>query len=196
MVAVSFLDSPPEGLEERAERDKYCYFLGLARTEGPFYIPAENIDCPLARYHLALGPADFESLPDTLVDWGDAADRGAALRFLRSGARLARAYEYIAFFGCGQANFDPDLVVRVCTVEQGYLAARAHTAATGQRINASISGVGAACGECTAYVLVNEAPTVSLGCGGSRPRIGMEEGELLLAAPFGSRLQEMLMRGT
>jgi len=37
-------------------------------------------------------------------------------------------------------------------------------------------------------------PTVSVGCNGSRPGINLEEDELLLAAPFGSRMSQLMIK--
>ena len=55
-----------------------------------------------------------------------------------------------------------------------------------------MAGVGGACGECTGYVLATGEPVVSLACDGSRPRIGMEDGELLMACRSESPMREVL----
>lgn len=59
------------------------------------------------------------------------------------------------------------------------------------RINASLSGIGVACGECTAYPLVTGKVNVSVGCNGSRPGVGLKQGELFLAFPANSKMVEI-----
>lgn len=63
---------------------------------------------------------------------------------------------------------------------------------TGYRINASLSGIGAACGECTVYPLITGKENVSLGCYGSRPGVNLKEDELLLAFQGSSKMIELL----
>jgi len=67
-------------------------------------------------------------------------------------------------------------------------------ARTGERIEASLSGIGAACGECTAYPLVVGRANISVGCNGSRPGVGLKNKELLFALPAGSKLAEVAIR--
>ena len=58
-----------------------------------------------------------------------------------------------------------------------------HTTRTGKRLAASVSGLGAACGECTVYPLATGQVNLSLGCKGCRPAMALDESQMLLAAP-------------
>ena len=57
------------------------------------------------------------------------------------------------------------------------------TSLTGESIEGPISGVGAMCGECTAYPIHTGKPNVSLGCTGSRPAVKLKHDELFFALP-------------
>jgi uncharacterized protein (DUF169 family) len=93
------------------------------------------------------------------------------------------------------ADSIPDLVICICSAEESQRLLAKHTAQTGRRLKPSVSGIGAACGECTAYVLVEGLPSVSLACAGSRRHMQMQEGEVLVAAPWGSAMAEVLSGG-
>ncbi len=192
LIGVSFPEQRPSGVEELHEHEAYCRFIGIARERGPFFIPADNVNCPLARYHLAIGERDLEGMTETLLRWGHSVDRDTAVAFLESAVRLTRPFRYILFFRYPHEPLEPDLLIRVCKVEEALRIVRAYSGATGERVNSPLSAEGAACGECTSYVLMEGAPTLSVGCGGSRPKIGLAADEVLVAAPFGSTMGDLL----
>ncbi len=119
--------------------------------------------------------------------------RWRANRFLAEATRMHRDFSHIAFFPAPLPEVEPDLLLLVCEVEPAQRIARRYVAHKGQPMRSPIGGVGAACGECTACVLEGQRPVVSLGCGGSRPRIGLAPGEALVAAPKGSLVYDMLL---
>jgi uncharacterized protein (DUF169 family) len=80
------------------------------------------------------------------------------------------------------------VIIKVGTADEIMSIIQRFSALTGMRVSASLSGIGAACGECTAYPLVTGRENVSLGCYGSRPGVGLKEGELLLAFPNSSKM--------
>jgi uncharacterized protein (DUF169 family) len=193
IVGVSFLKNPPTSLRQLPTRDKHCHFIGRVRESEPFYIPAGNINCPLARFHLGVDKSVLKSLAQTLVGWTDAVDEKTGLKFLKSAYRLNRPYRYIAYF-CYPANgLKPDVVIKICNAEEAQHMVQRYSALTGERVNSPISGIGAACGECTAYVLMTGLPVVSVGCNGSRPGINLRGEELLVAAPVGSTMSQLLI---
>ncbi|MFO8008740.1 MAG: DUF169 domain-containing protein [Candidatus Brocadiia bacterium] len=192
LMGVSFVRRPVDGWPVPADSDKYCAFIGRARRGERFCVPAENISCPLARFHLGVGRTSLDELADTLVGWGDAADRQRGLRFLEEATRLQRDFSHIAFFPTPVPGIAADLLVLACQAETAQPIVRRHTARTARPIHSPVSGVGAACGECTAYVLERGEPVVSLGCGGSRPAIGLAPGEVLISAPQGTPMYDTL----
>jgi uncharacterized protein (DUF169 family) len=193
IVGISFLQKPPTSLRQLQIKDKHCHFIGRARESKPFYIPAENISCPLAKFHLGIGKTDLKSLAETLVSWTDAVDQKTGLKFLNSAYRMNQPYEYIAYFGYPANGLKPDVIIRICNPEEIQQIAQRYSSLTGQRVDSPISGIGAACGECTAYVLMRGLPVISVGCNGSRPGINLRNNELLLAAPLGSIISRLMI---
>lgn len=193
LVGISFHQAVPTGLQQLTAKDEHCRFIGRARQGRPFYIPAENISCPLARFHLGIGKPDLKGLARTLVAWADAVDQQTGLKFLKSAYRVSQPCKYITYFSYPGNGLKPDVIIRICNAEKIQQIVQRYSSLTGERVNSAISGIGAACGECTAYVLMTGLPIVSVGCNGSRPGINLAADELLLAAPFGSRLSELMI---
>jgi uncharacterized protein (DUF169 family) len=136
---------------------------------------------------------DLKNLAEILVSWTDAVDQDTGLKFLRSAYRMNQTYKYIAYFSYPEKGLKPDVIIRICNPEETQQIVQRYSALTGVRVDSPISGIGAACGECTAYVLMRGLPTVSVGCNGSRPGINLRDDELLLAAPFGSRISRLMI---
>jgi len=193
LIGISFHQTAPTTVRELTTNDKHCHFIGRARQGEPFYIPAENISCPLARFHLGIENMDLKSLAEILVTWTDAVDKDTGLKFLRSAYRMNQPYKYIAYFSYPEKDLKPDVIIRICNPEETQQIVQRYSALTGARVDSPVSGIGAACGECTAYVLMRGLPTVSVGCNGSRPGINLRDDELLLAAPFGSRISRLMI---
>jgi len=193
LVGISFLQNPPTSLHQLPTKDKHCHFIGRARESEPFYVPAGYISCPLARFHLGIDKPDLKNLAETLVGWTDAVDQDTGLRFLKSAYRVNKPYKYISYFCYPKKGLNPDVMIRICNPEETQQIVQRYSSLTGERVNSPISGIGAACGECTAYVLMTGLPTVSVGCNGSRPGINLRDEELLVAAPVGSTMFQLLI---
>jgi len=194
LIGISFSQIAPATVRQLTTKDKHCHFIGRARQGERFYIPAENISCPLARFHLGIEKPDLKSLAETLVGWTDAADQNTGLKFLKSAYRMNQPYKYIAYFSYPENGLKSDVMIRICNPEEIQQIVQRYSALTGKRVDSPISGIGAACGECTAYVLMRGLPTVSVGCNGSRPGMNLRDDELLLAAPFGSRMFQLMIK--
>jgi uncharacterized protein (DUF169 family) len=192
IIGISFLQNPPTSLRQLPTKDKHCHFIGRAREGESFYISAENISCPLARFHLGIDKPDLKNLAQTLVGWTDAVDQETGLKFLNSAYRMNQRYKYIAYFTYPANNLKPDVIIRICNPQEIQQIVQRYSSLTSQRVDSPISGIGAACGECTAYVLMRELPVVSVGCNGSRLGINLRDDELLLAAPFSSKMSRLM----
>ncbi len=193
LIGISFHQAIPTAVHKLTTNDKHCHFIGRAREGKPFYIPAENISCPLAKFHLGIEKTDLKNLAETLVSWTDAVDQKTGLKFLNSAYRMNQLYKYIAYFGYPANGLKPDVIIRICNPEEIQQIVQRYSSLTGQRVDSPISGIGAACGECTAYVLMEGLPVISVGCNGSRPGINLRGNELLLAAPFGSTMAQLMI---
>jgi len=192
LIGISFHQTAPTAVRQLTTNDKHCRFIGRARENEPFYVPAENISCPLAKFHLGIEKPDLKSLAHTLVGWADAVEEETGLKFLNSAYRMNQPYKYIAYFNYPEASLKPDVIIRICNPEEIQQIVQRYSSLTGQKVDSPISGIGAACGECTAYVLMTGLPVVSVGCNGSRPGINLRDDELLLAAPFGSEMSRLM----
>ena len=178
LMGISLCRTAPAGLQQLTVEDKHCHFIGRARKSGPFYISMQNISCPLARFHLGIGKPDLKNLPGILVGWGDAADQETALSILNSACRITTPFKYVAYFSYPAETLNPDVIIKICNPQETQQIVKRYSSLTGESVNSPISGIGAACGECTAYVLTKQLPTVSVGCGGSRPGINLEDDEI------------------
>lgn len=193
VIGITLCQTEPAGLQQLTTEDKHCRFIGRARNSEPFYIPVQNISCPLARFHLGIGEPDLKNLPGILVGWGDAENQQTALNFLNSVCRITTPFKHIAYFSYPADSLKPDVIIKICNPRQAQQIVRRYSSLTGESVNSPISGIGAACGECTAYVLTKQLPTASVGCGGSRLGINLEDDELLLAAPFDSTMSRLII---
>ncbi|MEA1928241.1 MAG: DUF169 domain-containing protein, partial [Candidatus Auribacterota bacterium] len=178
---------PPVGIPWLDTRDEHCRFIGRAR-KGAFYISSENVSCPLARFYLGIGRTDREKLARILVSWGDADNYSAGRAYLEEGICLDRCSPYLVYFPYPTRDLKPAVLIMIGDADEIQVMVQEMCARTGERINSSLSGIGAACGECTAYPLVTGKANVSVGCNGSRPGIGLKSGELLFALPFNNKI--------
>lgn len=196
VVGISFREEKPSGILRLSSNDKHCHFIGKAKRGEAFYISAENISCPLARFYLGIGLKDLKELSRTLVSWNDAIDEKVGLSYLSFAIRFKKSKGYIIYFAYPYQELKPDVIIKIDSPDQIMFTIQKFSSLTGVRINASLSGIGAACGECTVYPLVTRKANVSVGCYGSRPGVGLEKEELFLAAPFNSKMAEvMITRG-
>ena len=171
----------------RAKRPlKHCSAVGLARTGERFYVQNNDISCPLARYNLGLEEPDdkfMHELARTLVGWGDANTQDIGLKYLQSRPKLPYAKKYILYFPVPDNEYEPDVIIEISNPHELMLRVRELTARTGDSIGGFMSGVGAMCGECTAYPILTGKPNISVGCTGSRPGAELKRDELFLAIP-------------
>jgi len=194
-IGITLSETAPTGLYRQSSRGRHCEFAGKARKGKAFLVVSTSISCPLARYYLGLDPPEGETMEQlirALMAWKDAKDRETAGRFLESLPVLAYpGKRYILYVPIapgseenGTLDVRPDVVVMIGTTEEVLEIVRRNTFLTGERVASTISGIGALCGECTAYPLATGKMNVSVGCEGSRCCMGLKNGEMLLAMPF------------
>jgi uncharacterized protein (DUF169 family) len=170
----------------------HCALMGRALRGEALQVSVEDVTCPLARHYLGLEQPRPEGVRKAICAWGDAADEEVAAAYLEDGWRLDEPSPFIVYFPYPSGNLEPHLLVKIGSpLELGRLV-NEHTRRTGRRLTATVSGLGAACGECTVYPLMTGEANVSLGCGGCRPAMQIEDTDLLLAAPRGSVMFEIL----
>lgn len=196
LIGISFRRAKPSGIPRLISSDKHCSFLGKARKESAFYISKDEISCPLAKFYLGIEQPDLKGLANILVDWDDAISEAIGVDYLKSAIRIKEAKEYIMYFNYPHQNLEPDVMIKIGSPNEIQIIIQRFSSLTGERVNASLSGIGAACGECTAYPLVTKKVNVSVGCYGSRPGVNLKKEELLLACPSNSKMAEILIKGS
>lgn len=194
IVGISFRQKPPSEISRANIKDKHCSFIGKAKEGNIFYISKDNISCSLAKFYLGIGNSDLKDLSNILVSWDDAISEEIGINYLKSAICIKDKIEYIIYFSYPCQNLKPDIIIKIGNPEQIQILIQKFSSLTGMRVNASLSGIGAACGECTAYPFVTKKVNVSVGCYGSRPGVALKKEELILAAPFNSKMAEILLR--
>jgi uncharacterized protein (DUF169 family) len=192
MIAIKLLREPLEGLPVARRRRTHCAHIGRAREGIPMQVDIERLSCPLARYNFGMDKPDAARVARYLTATGDLASREAADAYLDSAVRLSEPPAYVAYFAFPHGDLEPDVLVEVARPGELVGLLQEYTRRTGRRLVASVSGLGAACGECTVIPLVSGRANVSLGCGGCRPQMDMDEDDLLLAAPAGTLLFDLM----
>ena len=192
IVGLSLTIEEPVGISYLEESDSHCHFIHRAREGNSFYIRGEDISCLLARFYLGIESSNLKSLASILVGWNDSHDEDTALRYLESAPRLEACPRYIIYFPYPHESLRPDVIIKIGSPSDIMSLVQRFSSFTGVRVQALISGIGAACGECTAYPIVTGRETISLGCYGSRPEMGLRDGELLLAFSSSSKMAEIL----
>ena len=191
LIGINFREVTPAGIPRVRFQDRYCHFIGRARQGDTFYVCRDDISCPLARFYLGIGHTGLKNLADVLIGWNDSINQEVALKYLSSAQVLEACQKYITYFPYPQNDLSPDVIVKIGTADEIMNIVQKLSSLTGMRISASLSGIGAACGECTAYPLVTGEANVSVGCTGSRPGARLKEGELFLAFPANSKIVEI-----
>jgi len=202
-IGIAIVKKSPSGIKRVKSLDKHCHFVGQAREGAILYAKSEDISCPLARFYLGL-EKNLKELSRTLVSWDDAIDEKVALTYLNSGHCLKESEKCIIYFPypiprldtkrlTGQENLKADVVIIIDNPQEIMVLVQKFSRTTGKRITASLSGIGAMCGECTAYPLITGQANVSLGCYGSRPGVNLSKEELFLALPADSQASKILL---
>ena len=185
-IGIKIKKDKPINLNRTKGALKHCSAVGMARAGERFYVQNNDISCPLARYNLGLEESDdkfMHHLARTLVGWGDAKTEDIGLKYLQSRPKLPFEKKYILYFPVPDNDFEPDVIIEISNPYELMLKIRELTASTGNSIDGFMSGVGAMCGECTAYPILTGKPNVSVGCTGSRPGAELAPDELFFAIP-------------
>ena len=193
MIGITFGSEQRPGIPLSRFRGTHCAFMAKAMRGRTVQIHVKRLSCPVARYYLGV-EATTDKAVRSLLARGDARQEELAGAYLESGWRLEGAGPYITYFPYPDETLEPDVLVMVGTPARFAPIVHELNKSTGKRLVASISGLGAACGECTAYPLATGMVNVSLGCRGCRPVMKLDDGELLLAVPRASAMFDVVVR--
>jgi len=190
MLGITFLDEPHPGVRLTRVGRKHCRFMSDALRGGPVQIERRTISCPIARYYLGVDESTIDDAVAHLLASGDVEDEEVARLYMSSGWRMTGKGPYLLYFRYPLQDVEPQVLIRIGTPAELALLVHAYTVRTGGRMMASVSGLGAACGECTVYPLLTGFPNMSLAC---RHGIDIDEDHLMLAAPRPSRMFDVMV---
>jgi len=192
-IGIVLLDHIPLGIDRVSAAGSHCAHVAAGRRDQCLWASASDITCPLGRFNLGLDPQDdpvVETLIATLLEWGYAADPTAARYFISGLVPIPYGDPILVYGPPDRLPHEPDITLRIVTPEAAMRWIIESAGSSGVRAVGDMSGLGAVCGECTAFPLQSGRVCVSVGCPGSRRELALDPTELLLAIP---RAQEHVL---
>jgi len=188
-VAISFMDRPPAGLRRNAEAAASGCVFWMRGFKDSFYTDrTDHANCNIGSFtHGFLSPEEMsvETAPDVKLFQ----DTGYfPLSEFRKVPRMDKPPKYVAYGPLQETQFEPDIVLIVCTPQQAMLIAEAVK-------SPKLMGAPA----CGAIPLACKDGNVgvNLGCITSRIRTGIKPSELIVTIPkkeFQSFLENLRAR--
>lgn len=194
MLGIAFLDEPYASVKMTRHRRPHCTFMGRALAGQPVQVERASVSCPLARYYLGLDEDNIDAVVAYLLKSGYAGDEELARLYLSSGWRLTELGRFMVYFSYPLDGVEPTVLIKLATPAQLAPVVHTYSRRTGQRLLASVSGLGAACGECTVYPILTGFPNLSIGCKGCKRNMRLRDDEMMLAAPRSSPMFDILIR--
>jgi uncharacterized protein (DUF169 family) len=194
MLGIAFLEEPYPAVRLTRRHRPHCTFMADALDGRPVQIERRSVSCPLARYYLGLDEGNIDAVVQFLMRSGDAEDEELAHLYLSSGWRLTELGPYMLYFRYPMDGVEPTVLIRAASAAELAPLVHAYGRRTGRRLLASVSGLGAACGECTVYPILTGLPNLSLGCRGCKRKMRLESNELLLATPHASPMFDIMVQ--
>jgi uncharacterized protein (DUF169 family) len=185
-IGVLVLDHIPLGVDRVAAPGSHCAHVATARAGHARWASGDDITCPLARFNLGLDPPDaatIERLCATLIEWDYAEDSAVARLFVSGLVPLPHGDPILVYGPRDRLPREPDVTIHILSPEGAMHHLIDQARRSGVRALGDISGLGAVCGECTAFPLHSARACVSVGCLGSRGTLSLEPCHLLLAVP-------------
>jgi len=190
-VAVALSNDRP-ALERLTDKKRLCEMLGEALNKGSsFYSSSEEQACDGGAYHLGLRemPAELRSGEFLFKRIGIFGSARAARRFFGSNLGVEPGtIKYVSFSPLQEANFEPDVVVLVCSAEEGMRAVEASAYESGI---AAKGRSGPICSTIIAAPYLTGDIVYTLGDLAGRRFSNIGEGEIFIAVPF-ERLKELI----
>jgi uncharacterized protein (DUF169 family) len=192
MIGIAFLEEPHPSIPLGSKRDTHCGYMGRALKGETVQVHLDRLSCPVARYVMGLDVPTREKAAVALRRFRDMDTVELADAYLQAGGRLGDVGPYVVYFPWPHPGLEADVLIEVTSVAEAADVVHDLAARTGERLEASVSGIGAACGESTVYPLATGRANVSLGCRGCRPKMAMAADQVILSAPRGHPLYALL----
>ena len=183
-VAVAISNDKPE-LEKLNEKIRLCEMLNEALNEGrSFYTSSEEHACDGGAYHIGLRemPVELRSGEFLYKRVGLFGSARAARRFFGSNLGVEPGtIKYASFSPLDKANFEPDVVVLVCSAKEGMRAVEASAYKSGI---AAKGRTGPICSTVVAAPYLTGDIVYTLGDLTGRRFSKIDDGEIFMGVPF------------
>ena len=190
-VAVALSNDKPE-LDKLNEKTRLCEMLYQALNEGrSFYTTSEEHACDGGAFHLGLRemPAELRSGEFLYKRVGIFGSARAARRFFHSNPEIEPGtVKYASFSPLEKANFEPDVVVLVCSAKDGMNAVEASAYESG---TAATGRAGPICATIIAAPYLTGEIVYTLGDLTGRRFSKIDDGDIFLGVPF-EKMNELL----
>ena len=186
-VAVKFLPTRPEGIEQLDKAMSFCEMIKEAQQRGtPFYFAKENETC------LGTVILGMEDMPS----FAEAGEIGIRLEIFQEPRANSNIYphiprlsrgtvNYVAYSTLDKLTFEPDLLVLLANVSQAEIVLRAMSYSTGELRESKTTGVlGCAWLYLYPYRSGKVNFTVTGLAFGMKSKEVFEEGQILISIPY------------
>ena len=186
-VAVKFLPTRPEGIEQLDKEISFCEMLKEAQQRGtPFYFAKENESC------LGTAVLGMEDMPT----FAEAGEVGIKLEIFQEPRANAGIYphiptlprgtvNYVAYSTLDKLTFEPDLLILLANVSQAEIVLRAMCFSTGVLRESTTTGVlGCSWIYLYPYRSGKVNYTVTGLAFGMKSKQVFEEGQILISIPY------------
>jgi len=190
-AAVALSNDKPE-LERLSEKIRFCEMLNETLNEGrSFYTSSEEHACDGGAYHIGLRemPVELRSGEFLYKRVGIFGSARAARRFFSSNPGVEPGtIKYASFSPLDKANFEPDVVVLVCSAKDGMRAVEASAYESGM---AAKGRAGPICSTILAAPYLTGDIVYTLGDLAGRRFSKIDDGEIFIGVPF-EKIGELL----
>jgi len=186
-VAVKFLPTRPEGIEQLDKEISFCEMIKEAQERGtPFYFSKENESC------LGTAVLGMEDMPP----FAEAGEVGIKLEIFQEPRANASIYphiprlpkgtvNYVAYSTLDKLTFEPDLLILLANVSQAEIVLRAMCYSTGVLRESTTTGVlGCSWVYLHPYRSGKVNYTVTGLAFGMKSKQVFEEGQILISIPY------------
>lgn len=183
-VAVKFVLRPediPEGIEKIEEGARHCEMVQKASRGEIFYATGEEQVCKGGAAALGLvEPPEKVKTGEMYLGLGRFSSLGSAKRTMDAIPKIEHMMYALMYAPLEKAEFDPDVIVVICTPAQAMILAQAIVYTLGGRFEADFAGIQSLCADAVAGPFTRKRPNITMGCSGSRKYAEIEPDEVII----------------
>ncbi len=183
-VAVKFVLRPediPEGIKKIDEGARHCEMVQKASRGEIFYATGEEQTCKGGAAALGLvEPPEKVKTGEMYLGLGRFSSLGSAKRTMDAIPKIEHMMYALMYAPLEKAEFDPDVIVVICTPAQAMILAQAIVYTLGGRFEADFAGIQSLCADAVAGPFTRKRPNITMGCSGSRKYAEIEPDEVII----------------